>query len=117
MIHRHLGREWESQDEVMGIIFKKLEILVTLEDLFICEIQERKGDQILFQNSYCFGASWSKLPVELLEHGSPQDCSLGLLHCFGFSLILLFDSDLTDDNNVLLLMRRHHGIKALFSTY
>lgn len=93
IIPRHLEREWEDQGEVMGIIFKKMETLVAPEDLFICKSQERKGVQILFQIKYCFGASWSKLAMELLEHGSSQDCSLGLLHSFGFSLLLLLLRD------------------------
>ncbi|KAK4797418.1 hypothetical protein SAY86_029744 [Trapa natans] len=91
---RHLEREWEDQGEVIGSIFeKKMEMLVSLEELFIYKSQERKGDQILFQIKYCFGASWSKPAVELLEHGSTQDCSIGLLHSFGFILLLLLLGD------------------------
>lgn len=93
IVPRHLEREWEDQGEVMGTIFEKMEMLVSLEDLFIYKSRERKGDQILFQIKYCFGASWSKLAVELLEHGSSQDCSLGLLHSFGFFLLLLLLRD------------------------
>ena len=88
VIHRDVEREWEKSGWSFGSLFLFGSCCSLSEDLYICKIlREDEESKFYFQFIIAvehLGAyeQWSLWSTAHLE-----DCSLGLLHSFGFALI------------------------------
>ncbi|KAK3232283.1 hypothetical protein Dsin_004164 [Dipteronia sinensis] len=90
IIHSDIEREWENLGGVMGLFFIIGDSCSLSEDLYVCENSwEDEETKLNFKFIIALEHPGAFEQWSLCSTAHMEDCSLGLLHSFGFAIFLL----------------------------